>query len=375
MGTLYRRPNSAYLWVRYRDREGRIIKESTKATDPQEAERFLRERLAARDEGRLGFVLAGKNLTFNKWADWFLEHRSKPPYRAEKTHRENLGVLKRLRPVFGPLKLSEITSGMVEDYVERRLRSERRINTKFGVERRGTLKPATVHRDFRILRRMLNVAVKQKRLTVNPCQAAEFPVRVSATTRKPHYLTASEQQRIEFFAPPDLRNALIILVEMGLRPYKELTPMRKNQVDLENGVAHIPDSKSANGVADMPMTEQAKIAFEAQIKGDAGFGVFVSVAAAGVEAAHHELQEGVGCDAQAGRRAALSALPPAAHVRDAAERRGVADHFVTQLLRQGDATVFKRYSQAKLVMMREALAKLDRQANERTKSSGTSALN
>jgi integrase len=44
---------------------------------------------------------------------------------------------------------------------------------------------------------------------------------------------------------------------------------------------------------------------------------------------------------------------------------GVADHMVTQMLRQGDADVFKLYSQAKLGMMREALAKLDRKANER----------
>jgi hypothetical protein len=48
---------------------------------------------------------------------------------------------------------------------------------------------------------------------------------------------------------------------------------------------------------------------------------------------------------------------------------GVADHMVTQMLRQGDAEVFKLYSQAKLGMMREALTKLDRQANERRISS------
>jgi hypothetical protein len=42
---------------------------------------------------------------------------------------------------------------------------------------------------------------------------------------------------------------------------------------------------------------------------------------------------------------------------------------VTQMLRQGDAEVFKLYSQAKLSMMREALAKMDRQANERGISS------
>jgi len=43
---------------------------------------------------------------------------------------------------------------------------------------------------------------------------------------------------------------------------------------------------------------------------------------------------------------------------------GVADHFVTQPLRQGDSAVFKRYSQAKLNMMREALAKPNRGADE-----------
>jgi hypothetical protein len=54
---------------------------------------------------------------------------------------------------------------------------------------------------------------------------------------------------------------------------------------------------------------------------------------------------------------------------------GVADHVVTQMLRQGDAEVFKLYSQAKLGMMREALAKLDRQANERPWSSHTERPN
>jgi hypothetical protein len=49
----------------------------------------------------------------------------------------------------------------------------------------------------------------------------------------------------------------------------------------------------------------------------------------------------------------------------------VADHFVTLMLRQGDAEVFKRYSQAKLNMMREALDKLDRRANEHERSLAT----
>jgi hypothetical protein len=42
----------------------------------------------------------------------------------------------------------------------------------------------------------------------------------------------------------------------------------------------------------------------------------------------------------------------------------VADEWVTQMLRQGDAQVFKKYSQMKLQMKREALEKIYRRAGE-----------
>ena len=54
---------------------------------------------------------------------------------------------------------------------------------------------------------------------------------------------------------------------------------------------------------------------------------------------------------------------------------GVADEWVTQLLRQGDAKVFKKYSQMKLQMKREALAKLNRQATRAESSFGTAQAN
>jgi hypothetical protein len=265
-GAVFRRGNSQYWWVRYRDREGKIVKETSRTTDREEAERFLRDRLDARDEGRLAAILAGKSLTFSEWADWFLEKRSKPPYRAEKTHAVNVEVLKNLKPVFGTIRLRDITSEAIEQYLEQRLNSSRRIVTKLGIQYRGKLKPATVHREFRVIRRILNLAVKQKVLAVNPCQAVDFPVRLQGTTRKPHYMTASEQARIEFFSPSHLRNVVVIMAEMGLRPYKELLPMRKCQVDLENEVVHIPDSKTTGGIADMPMTPLAKKTFAAQME-------------------------------------------------------------------------------------------------------------
>ena len=305
-----------------------------------------------------------------------MEKRSKPPYRAEKTHFENLNALKFLRPVFGMLRLSEITSETIEEHIEHRLGSGRRIHTKFGVQHRGRLKPNTVHKEFRILRRILSLAVKKKLLSVNPCQAVEFPVRVADTTRKPHYMTASEQERIEFFAPHYLKHAIVILVEMGLRPYKELMPMQKRQVDLENRLVHIPDSKTAEGVADMPMTELAYQVFKAQLEGTPGSEyLFPSPSKRGKKPYITTLYKGwTSTLARAGvQHFSLYELRHTFATRLSAG--GVADHFVTQMLRQGDSQVFKKYSQAKLNMMREALSQLDRQANEHVLTFGTDRPN
>ena len=54
---------------------------------------------------------------------------------------------------------------------------------------------------------------------------------------------------------------------------------------------------------------------------------------------------------------------------------GVADEWVTQLLRQGDAKVFMKYSQMKLQMKRDALFKLNRQVNEQDISFDTARVN
>jgi hypothetical protein len=60
-GAVFRRVNSEFWQVRYRDQKGEMIRESAGTSDRQEAERFLRDRLDARDEGRLTVVLRASN--------------------------------------------------------------------------------------------------------------------------------------------------------------------------------------------------------------------------------------------------------------------------------------------------------------------------
>jgi integrase len=112
---------------------------------------------------------------------------------------------------------------------------------------------------------MPNVAVRKRLLPANPCAGVEFPVKVAGMFR-PHYMSWSEQQSIEFQAPDYLRNIIRIITESGLRVYKELMGMKKEQVDLENTMVWIPDSKTPNGIAEVPLTEMAREAFRNQIQ-------------------------------------------------------------------------------------------------------------
>ncbi|HEV2424002.1 MAG TPA: tyrosine-type recombinase/integrase [Terriglobia bacterium] len=352
------------------------MKESTGTSDRQQADAFLRERLDARDDGTLSMMLSTKNLTFAEWADWFLERRSKPPFREEKTHLQNQNAVKLLKLTFANTLLSDITPEAIEDHLWRRLNSDRRVRTKLGIRILGKLKPSTVHQELRVLTRMLNVAVQLKRLSHNPCNGVEFPVSVSKSIRKPHYMTAAEQAQIEFWAPPYLKNTIVILTETGLRPFRELMPMKKEQVDLENCLVHIPDSKTPTGIGDMPMTQLARDAFKAQVElASESEYLFPSPSPRAKKPYVTSLRK---IWEKTLRRAGIAYFP-LYHLRHTFATRlsagGVADHFVTQMLRQGDASVFKRYSQAKLAMMREALAKLDRHANEHEGIFGTARPN
>jgi integrase len=190
----------------------------------------------------------------------------------------------------------------------------------------------------------------------------EFPVSIRGLFR-PHYVTWSEQQMIEFHAPEHLRNVVRIITETGLRVYKELTAMKKDQVDLENAVVWILDSKTPNGVAEAPLTRLSAQAFQDQLRvADPGPYLFPSDKNS---SGHQTTLKTVWHKTL--RRANI----PYFRIYDLRSTYatrlsagGVADEWVTQMLRQGDAKVFKKYSQMKLQMKREALEKINRHANE-----------
>jgi integrase len=347
----------------YRERDGTRRRESTFTEDWQEAHKKLRERLQARDGNILQVVRRGESLLFGKWTEFFMENYSKPPFRTTKTHIANDRAVKHLNRTFANQTLASVTADEIELYLRDRLRQRIRIRTCLGYrEGRRMVKATTVHQELRVLRRILNVAVRKKLIPSNPCSGVEFPVMLKGLFR-PHYVSWSEQQRIETHAPEYLRNIVRIISETGLRVYKELLPMKKDQVDFVNKTVWIPDSKTPNGVAELPLTEVALQAFRNQMR-LAGRGEYLFPSDLNAEGHQRSLRTVWRLTLKRAGVSYFRLYDLRSTYATRLSAGGVADEWVTQLLRQGDSQVFKKYSRMKLQMQREALSKLNRHANE-----------
>jgi integrase len=267
-----------------------------------------------------------------------------------------------LTRAIGDRLLSDLSADMIEGFLRARLRARVRHKTRRGFIERGLVKPSTVHQELRVLRRILNVAVRKRLLPSNPCWGVEFPVAVRGLFR-PHYVSWSEQQRIEAAAPVYLRHAIRIITETGLRVYRELTPMKKDQVDLENAVVWIPDSKTPNGIAEVPLTDVAVDAFRDQLA-LSGTGPYLFPSDLGPSGHQTTFKTAWAATLRRARVAHFRIYDLRSTYATRLSAGGVADEWVTQLLRQGDSKVFKKYSQMKLQMKREALQKMNRNTNE-----------
>jgi len=97
--------------------------------DWNEANERLRERLQTRDGNKLQVVRKGENITFEEWADLFLEKFSKPPVREPKTHVAILRAPNHLKKGFATCRLVDVTADETEHYLHDRLRQGVRFNS------------------------------------------------------------------------------------------------------------------------------------------------------------------------------------------------------------------------------------------------------
>lgn len=353
MAKLYRRKDSAYWWMAFTV-NGKTYRSSTGEGKKRKAEKKMEQRM---EEVRKGFYPAmhdARTLTFDEWTKTFLEMYSRPPFRAEKTHLYHRNNLNHLSRFFAGRKLVEITPEEIEQYRMERLRQ---------ISYRGeVIKPATVNREIETLRRLFNVAKRKKKLMFNPCDGVE---RLSEKhhRRRAHYMAWSEQQKICMVVPDQLRAAVVIITETGLRIYRELTSMRKDQVDLDLGVAYVDDSKSENGIRPVPLSDLAKKEFAA-LKAHAPESLWLFPSPLNPDKHMTTFKRSW---RTALRRAGVLYFQ-IYDLRSTFATRlsagGVPESFVMDLLGHTDPSAMKRYSFARMGQLQEAIGRLNRRTGE-----------
>jgi integrase len=139
--------------------------------------------------------------------------------------------------------------------------------------------------------------------------------------------------------------------------------MKKEHVDLANKVVFIDDSKTPTGVSEVALTDIAIEAFRSQIQ-LAGPGPWLFPGSRKNGEHQADFKKTWTRTLQLAKVSHFGLYDLRSTYATRLSAGGVADEWVTQMLRQTDAKVFKKYSQMTLQMKREALEQMNRQAGD-----------
>ena len=194
--------------VRWRDHGGagrsRTFKRKVDAT------RFEREVRTDLQRGTYVDVRAGRH-TVATWADQWLAGAMNLGAGGRETYRRDLD--RYVLPALGHLALRHLTT--------------ERIETFLADELDDGLAPSTVHRHYRTVRRLAQVAVERRLLAVNPCDAVTPPKLVAAEMR---FLDAAQVDALAAAIAPRYRAWVLVAAWGGLR-WSELVGLRRARVD------------------------------------------------------------------------------------------------------------------------------------------------
>ena len=137
---VYRR--GVTYWIRYRDADGVLIRESTKTNNKKHAELLLTKRRTEVFEGRFDINDVKKSPYFSDAMDDYLKNVSQ--HLQPSSHRRNAVSAKNLKAFFGSKRLGEILPMFIRHYRTQRLEAGR--------------SKATVNRELALMKHLYTIA-------------------------------------------------------------------------------------------------------------------------------------------------------------------------------------------------------------------------
>lgn len=204
--------------ARYRDPLGRQRSETFTRT--ADAERYLREMQVDIERGRW-IDPAGADVALASWAEEILSLARRLSPSTQETYARDLtryGL-----PRFGSYRIGRLPANEIENWP--------------NDEISAGIPPSSVHRHYRVLRRVLQVAVEKEKLLANPCNRVQ-PPRVPA--REMVFLTWEEAVDLAEATKERYRALIYLAVDSGMR-WSELVGLRRAKVDLDRGKVRVTE--------------------------------------------------------------------------------------------------------------------------------------
>lgn len=234
---LYRR--GQIWWMAYTVNR-RKVNETTHTANKRIAKRALDRRLGEIAEGRLQLPQTQSAPKLREWTAQFLSTVCD-----QNTKNRYSSSVRNLLAFFGQTKLCDIAFDQIDQFVVSRKSQE--------------VRAATINRDLAVLRRLLRLAQKRRYIAFNPFDQVEM-LNESRGRGQARILTFAEELRIESVVPQNsyFYPLLRVLVETGLRVYSEALRLRWTDIDFENHLLHVRQSKTAAGIRSIPLSHHCE---------------------------------------------------------------------------------------------------------------------
>lgn len=209
MGFIEKR-NGKYR-ARYRDPVG--AQRCRTFTRKADAERFVREMEVEVERGSW-IDPRGADLALSEWAEEFMALARRLAPSTQQTYRRDIN--RYVLPRFGAYRIGRLPADEIENW----------LNDEVD----AGIAPSSVHRHYRTLRRMLQVAVEKQRLTSNPCDRVHAPrvdKREMEVLSWPQVVDLAESTNARY------RALIYLAVDSGMR-WGELIGLRRARLDLRN---------------------------------------------------------------------------------------------------------------------------------------------
>lgn len=223
-------------WIRYADPTGRIVRESAKTKNINEALKLLAKRKTEVAEGKYPEKVIIKNHSFfelcERYENWACIQKS---YLRSKKY-----LIPVIKDFFGNLLLRRFTTHIVEQL-------------QVDLIKQGK-KPATINRYLACIKHMFTKAVEWDMVEEEVLKRIRRVKFLKEENRRLRYLTEGEIQRLLSCCDKHLFPIVFTALNTGMRK-DEILSLKWDNVDLKNGYIHVEKSKNSDR-RDIPMNEQ-----------------------------------------------------------------------------------------------------------------------